>query len=310
MADTSTRKSEHDLGNVNKALYDKAKNLWGWSMTIKILTAFVGVFATVVLNQTPFHLPFVVALAAIGAEVLQWLSDQTKGNAESLKRKLEYKDGFGWTIEGTEIADILAGMTVSTRRNIAKKPSEVHYASSEVPSSRRVIENLRESAWWSKHLSAFMRTMCAVTLTLTITTAVAALYYASISLASFSDRQNTTRIVTTLLSLVVSVGLWRFFAGYFSFNKKAERYEQAAATALKGEPEKIATLKLLHEYQIARASAPILPDWAWKFRRDSLNELWDSYCKANTTLLVASNASNDLEVPLTSGDRTDSKLSS
>ena len=282
MNNTSVPKPQPDAGNINKVLYDSTKRYWTGSMAIKIAAVFAGILTTTLVVPPPESLPFIVAAAAFLAEMFQLRSDNLKGRAEAFRRKIEYRDGFGWGIEGAEIADVLAGMTARKRAMIAKKASEAYYASSKSPGPARVLENLRESAWWSKHLSSSMRTGCAVVLTVTVAGSIAALYIAAISLPALSDRQNVVRIATATLSLIVSVGLWRFLVGYSGFNLKAERYEKAAADTLKGASEEIAALKLLHDYQIARASAPIIPDWLWKLRRDGLNELWNAHCKADT----------------------------
>ena len=35
--------------------------------------------------------------------------------------------------------------------------------------------------------------------------------------------------------------------------------------------------KIMNEYHLSRASAPILPTWIWKYHRDRLNKVWHEY---------------------------------
>jgi hypothetical protein len=41
--------------------------------------------------------------------------------------------------------------------------------------------------------------------------------------------------------------------------------------------ENVDVLKLWQDYQLARASAPIVPTWIWKKREKKLNKLWLTY---------------------------------
>ncbi|NTW01906.1 MAG: hypothetical protein HGA19_11555 [Oscillochloris sp.] len=41
----------------------------------------------------------------------------------------------------------------------------------------------------------------------------------------------------------------------------------------------VQAIKLLHEYQIARAGAPMLPDWLWSLMQRELNDLWIQHRK-------------------------------
>jgi hypothetical protein len=86
------------------------------------------------------------------------------------------------------------------------------------------------------------------------------------------------RVVTSVILLIFSLGLFRFMLGYYSLARASERIEEAAKTLVAHPPvENIGILKLWQDYQLVRASAPIIPTWIWKRREKKLNELRTTY---------------------------------
>ena len=86
------------------------------------------------------------------------------------------------------------------------------------------------------------------------------------------------RVVTSVILLIFSLGLFRFTLGYYSFARSSERTEEAAKALVAHPPlEHVEVLKLWQDYQLARASAPIIPTWIWKRREEKLNKLWTTY---------------------------------
>ena len=86
---------EHDPRILAKVFYGKAKIFWCMSLSLKLFSAILGI-VFVVAQTTPSFSPVIVFILAVGSELSQWRSDGYKGYAESLTRKIEYHNGFGW----------------------------------------------------------------------------------------------------------------------------------------------------------------------------------------------------------------------
>ena len=268
---------EHDPRNTVKSIFDEAKLCWGTSLTLKTGAAGLGILY-IVCHITFALAPFIVAIIAATSELSQWRSDILRGRAEGLKRKIEYNDAFGWPISNMELSDQLAQMTKRRRDAIAISVRENYFASREAQGSKRAIENLQESAWWSKHLTANMVTFCGIIMGVFFFGSFAALIISTATIKDYTALESVSRVVTGVLAFVVSLGLTRMIVGYYNFNKKSENAERNAASLLKGSSENdIDALRLIHEYQIARASAPLIPDLLWNMRKEALNELWGKY---------------------------------
>ncbi len=69
---------------------------------------------------------------------------------------------------------------------------------------------------------------------------------------------------------------------YYEFSKKAQEVESNSniyalfSTKNINDSEAIETM---HEYQLACASAFLIPSFVWRQMRDKLNVMWKNYCK-------------------------------
>ena len=277
----SLDRSFHPMADKNsihllyQTLFDHSKHLLGYSIFTRILVYLLGIIVLVFI-PTFQQLPFLVAIFAMIAELLQWRSEYIKSIAESLLRKFEYHDGFGWPILKLEISDILARVPVNIRKSIpSQDPDYQYFESKEVVGPKRVIENLIESAWWSKHLS---ETAIHVFLTITLLTIIGSFAILIISIETvqnYSILTNVSRIVTSTLLLLFSLRLIRNTVDYYSLNRKAGQIETKANDILQSQNfDKDKILKVLIEYQFVRNSSPLIPTWIWKARRETLNDLW------------------------------------
>lgn len=268
---------KHDPRKLCSAYFKMAKRLWGAALLCKltiILTGALVVWFSVFAKAAPF----VAFLLAIFAEWLAWRSDKTKGVAESLLRKLDFRDALGWEISKAEVSDILARTSAKIRSSIPPDDGQGNYfASRDAEGTTRALKNIQESAWWSKHLAEKMGQYA---LALTIITFVGSLFVLVVSISTAVNSEvlsSIGRVITSVLMLVLSLGLIRLTLGYYAFSRKAQRAEERAGECLKYGCGNLDAVKLYNEYHLDRASAPLIPDWAWKLNQEYLNELWSDY---------------------------------
>lgn len=61
--------------------------------------------------------------------------------------------------------------------------------------------------------------------------------------------------------------------GYYGFGRKAAQIEEKIENLIKLKTfDDTEAIKVVQEYHIARASAPLIPSWVWKQMRNDLNE--------------------------------------
>jgi hypothetical protein len=232
-----------------------------------------------------------LSLVAV-SEFLQWLSDLWKSAAHQLHRKLDFEDSFGWKITDREMKDFLARYAGNIESFAAASETNF-FASDEQPGSKRAVENLRESAWWSMHLS---ETMWWTFVTAIVVILLGCLFLLNVSVQDVS--QTTTqvtshasdapptsptvdatvvKVVTSTVLFIFSYGLFKFAIGYFSFRNKSRQIADTAEGFLKNGPiDKVQAIKLWQDYHLARDLAPLIPKSIWKIRQKKLNKIWQS----------------------------------
>ncbi len=274
----SSNQVKHNPRALCQVYFTLAKRWARFSLICKLAGFLVGVL-TVLLPLVPAYAPVLVFMLAMMADWLGWRSDTHKGIAEAWLRKLDGRDSFDWAISGAELSDLLMRSPSKVDKLvIAKALSEEYFASKEPPGTRRALENLQESAWWSKHLSERMRNYYLAGTCLLVASAVLVLL---ISVQAIDNKQTLSslgRIVTSVLTLVFSLNLFRSVLGYHNFSVKAGQIEKSCENLLASQGvQESEAIKLMSEYQIARASAPLIPTWLWNRMEGELNATWKQY---------------------------------
>lgn len=274
----SSNQVKHNPRALCQVYFTLAKRWARFSLICKLTGFLVGVL-TVLLPLVPAYAPVIVFILAMMADWLAWRSDTHKGTAEAWLRKLDGRDSFGWAISGAEFSDLLMRSPSKVNKLVvAKALSEDYFASKESPGTKRALENLQESAWWSKHLSEQMRNYYLAGTCLLVASAVLILL---ISVQAIDNKQilsSLGRIVTSALTLVFSLNLFRLVLGYHNFSVKAGQIEKSTENLLASQNvQESEAIKLMSEYQIARASAPLIPTWLWNRMADELNATWKQY---------------------------------
>ncbi len=283
---------QYNLELLRNALYARCKALWGAGLIAKFLVFALGTFVVFV-PVNPTLVALLGLLLAVASEFLQWLSDRRKSAAHQLHRKLDFENSFGWKITDREMKDFLARYAGDIE-SLCGPSKGTFFASDKQPGPMRALENLRESAWWSMHLS---ETMGWVFLTAILLVVFGCIFLLNVSVQDFSQAttpgvlqgaSNTSlsapavsasvvKVVTSGVLFVFWYGLFRFATGYFSFAGKSRQIVDQAEGLLEHAPtDEVQAIKLWQDYHLARDAAPLIPKWIWKFREKKLNKIWTS----------------------------------
>jgi hypothetical protein len=268
---------KHDPRKLCNAYFRLAKRWWMAVLLCKFSIVLIGALV-VWLSVLSKLTPFVVFLLTVTSEWLLWRSDGAKATAESLLRKLDFRDGLGWEISRDELSDVLARTPAKMRGKIPPEGHQQDYfASRDEHGPKRALKNIQESAWWSKHLA---EKMGQYTLAFTVVCVVGSLFILIVSLstvANFDALSGVGRVVTSVLMLLLSLGLIRLTLNYYGFSRKAQRAEERVGELLKYGFGDMEAVKVYNEYHLSRAAAPLIPDQVWKWNQKYLNEFWEEY---------------------------------
>lgn len=262
-------------GSVNQA-YDKAK-WWAGSAIALQAALFVAGVAAIFFTKFTLSYPWIALPLALLAALISGRASKFKRMAERAKRQHEYLAGFGLAPSRGMLADL----RVSLGRELPADTDRllrqgITYSSGKPAGAARVLENLCESGWFTKHLADWCACALRALFLGTVGIAVALLLLSATSLSGTPVGIVAAKFVAATLIFLISIGTLRSWLAYAALSQKAGDIDVEAGRLLTaGNPDKFEAQRLLAEYQLARASAPLVPTWVWRLRRDFLNGNWE-----------------------------------
>jgi len=240
---------------------------------MKLLVFGLGVWA-VFLGEPPRYLPQLVLGIALAAEFMQLRSDILKGKAERLLRKLDICRSFGNELSPADLRELIYDVPKPVRQRFQHETvEESYFASTADVGPRRAVENLVESAWYTGKLATLMARLYTGLIVVLASTAIVALVVSSREFSDVLRREYVTRVVTSWLLLIVSLSMLRAAWGYSRMAQHSDRTMTACEHLGSVVTERDA-LSQWHEYQVARASCPLIPKWLWDLKGESLDDAW------------------------------------
>lgn len=280
--DNSDAPAAIDPRAISVVMIGRAKRFWYLALACGVLGPLFGLGSSFT-SLPAMVAPITLVVFAVLAEVFQWRSDALKDVAESLLRKLDLLDSFGWPISSREMSDLEAQNEGLHGAFVSQAPKEAYFGSQRTAGVDRALANLEEAAWWSKHLASQVGLVCALVVAALVVAAFLALVIsveavqATTAAHAAETLHGVGNVVTASLTLVFSLGLTRIAVAYYTFSGKAGTIEsQVDLVASRTDHNETDAVKLWQDYHLARATAPFLPTWVWQMRRKSLNAIWDA----------------------------------
>jgi hypothetical protein len=218
-------------------------------------------------------------------ECVRWRSEFWKSEGEFAKRRWELADGFGAPIRDGSVADWLACRPADFLSDVSQDELRGStFESSSPPGPRRIIENVEESAWWSKHESRLMAVYLGIFLVLLLLTIFVSLTFTigalrnPITSHNREIVQNVGAIICAILAFVFSINIVRLFVSFLSFFRSTEAIlARCHETLGHSEVDQREALLLMFDYQTARSNSPLLPTFLWKLHGHRLRREWHRY---------------------------------
>jgi len=266
----------HDPRKLGRCLLNRSNRWWVATTVAKIGSVVFGALS-VILFPTFRITAVLLFILYLASELFAWRSDSFKASAQSVLRKLDYLDSFGWPITREEMSDLVIACPKRLRRTIPPPGADYYFSSTEHAGKERALENLQESSWWSKHLAKRMGHITSAIAAIIVGGSILVLLVSIGSISNLDTLSSIARVVTSAFMLVLSLGLFRLTVGYYSFSKKAEQAEKESIKLLDSDSKELEAVKAWQEYHVARAAAPPLPSSLWRWLNKDLNEAWEAY---------------------------------
>lgn len=278
--DTQQQNSVGDfLNNAQREQNDLAKTWWWITRGLQLAVLVIGIVITV-WNVLPTELAIVASLLSIGSVITLWVADHRKGNAQAIHRKFEFLDALGWEVSSQELRNLHVTLPKEVKAKLDKSPNSpyTYFASKTARSPRRLMENLTESTFFSRHLAARSAQIFGFITIVIFILAIGMLLLTLQASPSQSTGIVTAKIFVAVLGFLFTAGFIRLTYDFYRFSQVSSRAEDNACALLKQRDIELEeAIKLYHEYQLARAGSPLIPTLVWKYMRDELNKRWEQY---------------------------------
>ncbi len=263
---------------LDRLLRKSAESWWNFALLYKVSIFFVGtvaIFSPLLAGAAPF----LVAFLTIISEACAWRHNAVRDTWEDLHRELDIRDSIGWQISNAKLSDLLTQTPRKLRNRLPAEINEEEYFASKKPfGAERTVENMQESAWWAKHLSRRAGSIYSALVIVLIVGSFAVLLMSIATIKDYDALSNVARVITSTIMLIFSLNLARTALAYYKYSTQAVIVEEQAGRILSEHTaNEIEAIKLMQQYHLAHAAAPMNPNWLWKLMRDDLNELWETY---------------------------------
>lgn len=278
-----TAKQNHPeelLLEVQRERNELAKRYARFSVIFEIIVLGIG-FVISLTNFQPTWLALVAGILLIAAFVCQIYSDYLKEISQDIERKYEFWEALGWPVSAKELSDIKQNLPQQIREKIETSAGiKDWFASKEPIGERRLVENLTQNSWWSKHIA---RKTFQYYIFFTVVVFLGGIILLIFALQAGLDPTTSNTVAKIIIAIFVfmfSAGHLRVCLEYWRFSQAADRIEERAFDLLKTDQvDKDQAIKLYHDYQTARAISPLLPTWIYKQMNPGLEADWEKYRK-------------------------------
>jgi hypothetical protein len=221
-----------------------------------------------------------LAVVAMITEILAWWFRNKGEHYHSLSRELMRRamlfNAFGKSEESLDVTDLLNSFGEEKLTQKASLLDEKFHYPEEYYMGKKLLDNLQESAFWSKHLFeiAARRTFWLLLLIFFAVIVVVLLIAPLVINQAVSLIPN---IILVFLAFVIADELSTAFAWQEAVNRCDALDRRLEKILAKGnEPSQEVILAIFSDYAVATAAAPPIPKDIYEAERDHLNESWDN----------------------------------
>ena len=267
---------KYNLNDLKYAEFARAKFWWMLSNSSILGITVLGFIANVSTENAPIAATISAILIGFSF-VTQWFSDNARDRADWILRQFDMQNGLGWAIDTKELCNLLTQMPSAIRDKIESPEIQKYFNSKKAVSPHRLVDNTMQSAFYSKNQSYFISNVIIL-----VSAAIGLLSIFTIIVAlqtvNNPDGQLLSYFLLTAFQAIIGTGYMRLAISYRQFGNASAKIEDRAAVLLKDTHlTQDEAIKLVHDYQIARACSPLLPEWVWKLKGEEYNGLWEKF---------------------------------
>jgi hypothetical protein len=243
--------------------------------TAELLAVVLGGFGAQSPRSLWWTAPAVVCLA-FTTLVAKLIGERYTSAANDILRRLDVSDGLGKPIDPFVAVDLIDDASAWVRRRAARTGPETYFGSTQHPSPRRLLEHVRESAWWTKRLANDMARFAAFVTFVLVVVGFMSLVAALDGSVPRSAAEVAAPWVQAVVVLLLSQSPFQAYMRYRAFSEGAGKAQERAAALLRCTPTEADALDAAADYHLVRQSAPVIATLWYNHRRPDLNARWEA----------------------------------
>jgi hypothetical protein len=256
---------------LSRAETEEAKRFFQLRIYAHVAALVIGIPALFVSGTAAY----VLALAALVSEAVAWtlrrIGSQRQEQGEKGRRRALLMDAYGDTQEPIDVGDLRHDFSQRAEQTAAKHGDPSYWSTTAPVGPQRLVGQLQESAFWSKHLYRVAATG-ATKIGVALGTLVVAILLAAALVESNGARLAVARIVVVFMAFLITVDVltralaWRSAAAQAGeVDRRLERCEPDTSEAV---------LAIWGDYSVATATAPPIPTPVYLRHKDRLEREW------------------------------------
>lgn len=267
---------QSSLRALSRTQFTIAQGCLATAYTAEFLAALVGVIGCTVPSWGASSALVLAVLALVGTWV-RGLSSRFADSAHDILRRLDLQDALGRPINPAIVADLIDDVPDLVQRLALRSQSAPYFGSVSQPGPRRLLENLRESSWWTKRLAGDMAKVTNGFTVVLTGVGMLTLLAAVNGIRGPGALQGASAWISAVILFAIAQGPHHASGRYGQLRDSAAAVQQRAEHLLgRSAPDEMDALQVAADYHLARQRAPVIPTLWYERRRPALNKLWDS----------------------------------
>ena len=271
-------KQGEELNQLSRLLFDNASDDWYKAIGLEIITALIGVVASVVILSNDWKL--ITAIIGLGifmySYYLKLRFENTFDRAETMRRQSVVTEALGWPIGKTQFSEWRrrAGMKVLNDFKLKQRDKD-YYSTTKPQGSRRLLEMTIESAFFTRHLYCKLQQLVWGLLVITVVLSFGIFGYSQLQFISSDARFLIIYTLYLLLPIMLTIDLIGLGLRLGRLSTSIEVIEEDMEKLDKEKRlQETQVIRLVSEYNCQVSSG--VPIHSFLFRRwhDDINELW------------------------------------
>ena len=263
-----------NLSDIRNHLYKKAELYWWLSLALSLGIP-LGTLITIIFKTPDIQVTigFIAVLSPFGVVWLRELAADKSKKGDRCRRAILYADGLGHDIAPEELLRI---KSCTANGNVKSADFErPYYDSSYDPGPKRLIDIVKQSAFFTSQLSEIVSGHLTKILIALGIALIVILYFGLPKLAGSHNLALVAKSATIILSTLYAGDILWLKCRYSDLHKECESIITLSAAMLQRDQlSESEALRLVEEYHLTINQNPPIPSYVYKQHGQRLNEIY------------------------------------